>query len=375
MKLKLILLLFIGSATLLKAQNDRLEISIITCAPGAELYSVFGHSAIHVVNHDTGVDRIFDFGTFDFDTPNFAYRFIKGRLKYHLSIRDPEKFRFAYTYENRLLIEQRLDLPYAQKEQIVQRLLELYKPENRYYYYSFLEKDCSTDLRDLLEHVGVEFSREMLGKSKREQVNEYLQSRPWLKLGVNLILGRQLDVEASRFESTFLPDYLKREIDAATFQGKPLVASEMALNRVLATEEGGFMNYFSPLLILSILFLLSVFWFPKAVKVFWTSFIGLGGLLVLAIWLFSDHPEVKNNLNLLWCNPLYLLYIPLIIKNTASRLLPFILLSGLTICTISWLVGWQSFDIGIIPLLLLLAMINLKELKRAQLHGPHQTSP
>lgn len=359
MKLKFFLLFLLFASQLSKAQ-DPWEINIITCAPGPAIYSVFGHSAIHIINHDTGLDQIYDFGTFDFDTPNFAYQFLKGRLKYHLSIRNTERFNFAYTYENRLLTAQRLDLPHAQKVQIVERLRELYKPENRYYYYSFLEKDCSTDLRDLLQYVGVDFSEGMLGKSKRDQVNEYLASIPWLRLGVNLILGRQLDAESSRFESTFLPDYLKFEIGEATFEGKPLVMSESDLNRVIEHSESSIFKSISPLLVFTILLLIALFWLPKAVKMLLSALIGLSGLLILVIWLFSDHPEVKNNLNLLWCNPLYLLYVPLILRNSKTRILAFFLLFGLTLTAISWLVNWQSFDISIAPLLLLLTWLNFK---------------
>jgi len=369
MRLKFLLLFFLITGFVAKAQ-DPLEISIITCAPGPEIYSVFGHSAIHVVNHDTGLDQIFDFGTFDFDTPNFAYRFLKGRLKYHLSIRNTEKFVFSYTYENRLLIEQKLDLPFAQKEQIIQRLLELYRPENRYYYYSFLEKDCSTDLRDLLQHVGVTFSEEMLGKSKRDQVNEYMADTPWLRFGVNLILGRQLDVESSRFESTFLPDYLKTEIDEARFEGKPIVGSQTNMNTVVEGPGPGIFKTLSPLVIISLLLLLSLFWFPRAMKFILSLVVGMSGLLILTLWVFSDHPEMKSNLNLLWCNPLYLLYIPLLIRKHSHKLLSKILLSTSLLAGLLWLIGVQSFDLGVLPLLLLLVWLNFKELRQQ----PHLTT-
>ena len=363
MKLRLILFLCLIGGQLSKAQ-DPLEISIITCAPGPEIYSVFGHSAIHIVNHDTGLDQIFDFGTFDFDTPNFGYRFLKGRLKYHLSIRNTERFIFAYTYENRLLTEQKLNLPFAQKEQIIQRLLELYRPENRYYYYSFLNKDCSTDLRDLLEHVGVEFSDEMLGKTKREQIAEYMTDTPWLGLGVNLILGRQLDVESSRYESTFLPDYLKTEIDEAVYLDQPIVGSEILLNEVVEGPRAGIFKTLSPLVVFIALLLISIFWFPKGLKLLWSLVIGLGGLLILIVWLFSDHPEVKNNLNLLWCNPLYLLYIPLFIRNRSHKLLSQVLIGFTLLAGILWLFGVQSFDMAVLPLLALLTWLNFKELRK-----------
>src|SRR5689334_4761343 len=58
----------------LQAQQDpscQLQISLLTCSPGEELYSTFGHSALRVKDSATKTDIIYNYGTFDFDDPDF----------------------------------------------------------------------------------------------------------------------------------------------------------------------------------------------------------------------------------------------------------------------------------------------------------------
>ena len=62
-----------GKATTL---SDKAEISVLTCSPGKELYSLFGHTAIRVHDPEQDLDVVFNYGTFDFDTPTPAIGFI-----------------------------------------------------------------------------------------------------------------------------------------------------------------------------------------------------------------------------------------------------------------------------------------------------------
>ena len=345
--------------------NNNLEISIITCAPGKEVYAVFGHSAIRVVDKENRTDKTYDFGTFDFNTPNFTYKFLKGKLKYHLSVRNTNQFIRAYTYENRKVVEQQLNLTELEKQQIIDKLNFLYEPENRYYFYSFITKNCSTDLRDLLTLVGVEFSDELLKESKRDLLNTYLQETPWLRLGVNIILGQQLDEKATRFQSMFLPKYLQREIDLVSLHNIKLVKSEQALNSTKPNKpEDKLVKLYSPIIIFSILLLLYILGFQKQISLILFLLIGTSGVLITVLWIFSGHEEVTNNLNVLWCNPLYLLAIPLFWKNKSNKILIIVLTVSLVLALIIWVLGIQCFDRSIIPLLIILGLINYNEIKK-----------
>ena len=350
--------------------NDSLQISILTCSPGQELYAIFGHSSIRVVDKEKGTDEVYNFGIFDFDTPNFALKFLRGDLKYKLGIQQIGYFINSYSSDGRLVTEQVLDLTEEQEKAIVSELKRLYQPENRYYYYLFQKKNCSTELRDLLADVGVGFSDEKLEASSRMLINTYLTEKPWLKLGVNMIMGKATDQKLTRSQSVFLPDYLKKEVDSASSMGTKLVAFEQNLNAIPTESKTNLSKVFSPLLIFSLLMLICFFWLPKPTKILFCFLIGLVGLFIAALWLFSGHPELRSNLNIFWCNPLYLLYIPLMIKNKTSRTLPLILLATLTCSVLIWIFRLQVFEISVAPVFVILGLINFKELKRSMVTKP-----
>lgn len=299
---------------------------------------------------------------FDFDTPNFEYKYLNGKLKYNRGIQKTEDFIKIYTYEGRLVSEQILDLTTREKRKILSRLQFLYRPENRFYLYSFLEKNCSTETRDLLSYIGANFQDQKIKKSNRGLINSYLKEMPWLKLGINLVLGKSLDKNSSRSQSMFLPDYLKKEIDACTLNGKKLVKSEQYLNSIESTSEFNIQRTLPPLVVFSILVLLFLFWFPTPIRILTCLSFGLTGLFILVLWIFSGHEEVKSNLNIIWCNPLYLLYIPLLLKNKASKILTLALMATLVSSVLVWIFKVQIFDISIIPLLIILGILNLKEM-------------
>ncbi|PZR20098.1 MAG: hypothetical protein DI539_11760, partial [Flavobacterium psychrophilum] len=81
--------------------SDKAGITLLTCGPGKELYSVFGHTAIRVYDPATRFDVVYNFGTFDFDTPNFYPKFVKGDLQYFASASSYEDFVYTYQYYNR----------------------------------------------------------------------------------------------------------------------------------------------------------------------------------------------------------------------------------------------------------------------------------
>ncbi len=88
-----ILLLFSWAAS---AQNLNVsgaaQISLLTCAPGEELYSTFGHSAVRINDTLTGIDVVYNYGIFDFDTPNFYWLLLlkaikKSQNRYYLKMK------------------------------------------------------------------------------------------------------------------------------------------------------------------------------------------------------------------------------------------------------------------------------------------------
>lgn len=344
--------------------NDSLEISILTCSPGKEVYSVFGHSSIRILDTKNQIDHVYNFGMFDFSTPNFVFKFLKGKLQYFLGIQKTSDFIRIYTTENRTVSEQRLKLTEDEKKEIIKKLHFLYKPENRYYYYSFLNKNCTTELRDILNDIGVSLRNRHLEITYREMIISYLKNNQWLKLGVNLVLGKSLDEKVNSYNSMFLPDFFEKEINDATIGGNKIVKSRQKLNTIQVNNNPLVKRLFSPVIIFSILMLILIFRPLKKAKLLISIFIGGAGLFLAILMLVSEHPELKQNLNIIWCNPLYLLYTPLLIKKKTNGILILVITAGLITSIFIWVFKIQVFDISVIPILIIVGKLNFEELKK-----------
>ena len=59
-------------------QNATLRFSLITCDAGEDIYTIWGHTAIRVVDSMNQTDIVYNYGSFDFNTPNFIAKFVKG---------------------------------------------------------------------------------------------------------------------------------------------------------------------------------------------------------------------------------------------------------------------------------------------------------
>ena len=140
---------FVGFSQINTIANDA-EISIITIGPGDMLYDSFGHNAIRVADPSNGKDIVFNYGTFDFNTPNFYIKFGRGKLPYALSVRPYNYFKRNYIAEKRWMKEQKLDLTYGEKVTIFDFLLNNAQPENKEYRYDFFFDNCATRIRDVL---------------------------------------------------------------------------------------------------------------------------------------------------------------------------------------------------------------------------------
>lgn len=332
----------------------------MTCSPGKETYSAWGHSAVRVVDKKANIDVVYNFGLFDFNTPNFYPKFIKGRLEYKLGIEHTQSFYHLYLRENRQIIEQKLNLTDQEAIKIIQRLQYLYLPENRYYLYRFAGKNCTSELRDLiLENVKTDFKNTPTSKTIRDQLNEYLQDRLWLKFSMSLIMGYKVDRKIDLFDSMFLPDYLCYGLRNIKTENGNLIKEETIFNQLYDLNNGYFL-LINPLFILSILALLVLSFNKKYIQTPFLVIIGLNGLVIFTLSLITEHPELRYNLNPLWINPLYLILI--FLKNTTKlkKYLAIILLVMLIVMIPIWLFKVQYFELTYLPITLVLIILNYR---------------
>ncbi|MES2848478.1 MAG: DUF4105 domain-containing protein [Bacteroidota bacterium] len=357
----------------LKAQDSsHLRISLLTCTPGDELYSTFGHSALRVIDSSSSKDIVFNYGMFDFEDPDFYIKFVKGKLHYFVAAEYFEEFKKEYQYYHRGIIEQVIDLTGEEKVAIYKFLYNNIKEENKYYKYDFLFNNCTTRLRDIIvqnKNNKPVFKNVMpAGTTFRQAIHEYLHKndKEWDKLGIDILLGAPLDPVMTTEQQQFLPDNLMKAFDSTS----NLVLSSSSLYPYQKPVENK--SWFNPLVIFSVLlFFIVLLDFSKnkfaavLLKVFdvLLFFItGTIGILLVFMWLGTDHAMCKNNYNLLWAWPTHFIAAFFIsMKKSWVKKYLLITILGLLIALATWYFLPQQLNISLLPICLLLLYRSLRK--------------
>ena len=373
--MKRLLLTFLLTALSIGATaQDSLSISLLTCSQGRDISSAFGHSALRVTDHTHGRDMVFNYGTFSFQEPNFMLKFLKGDLKYFLSVNTFQQFKQSYDAAGRGITEQPLNLTLEQAVEIYFLLIENYKPTNRYYLYDFLQDNCATRIRDIFDaHPDFSMKDSLTGMTYRDELTRLVGDRRWMMFGIDLILGARTDREITARESTFLPDRLSQVLTRYSndsLDSAPLTTVSNTLSRpapgpgrpaeILSKATGPF-AVFSLLFVLYLVFYLmsgNKWKFMSICSTVLYIILGLGGVIICLMWFATNHVWTADNWNLVWMNPLFL--IPVCMpdcwaKNLIIDLLAAVSALGL-IC--SWLLP-QPFHPAAAVIILLTVLMAL----------------
>ena len=333
---RLFFLLLFFSALTLSAQP---ELSLITVYPGDAIYSAFGHTAFRYLDEDNDIDILYNFGTFDFQDPEFVPKFVHGQLDYFLGV---VKFRRTFKnytlLENRSVVEQKLNLTPEEIARIYAFLTENAMPENRYYKYDFIKDNCSTRIQSVLDKTignDIIYDQAVIAKigekSYRDYIRYHLKKSPWFDVGIQLVLGMPLDQQVLPSDSFFLPALVHDIIAGSTLsEGRPLVASDEVLFRSTADPITDPLNDLKndpikislPLLLAILLLVVELMliylgcirkkgWAKRILSCYEYTLVTLNflaGILIFYLWFISDHTATKWNLNLLWCCPLSILF-------------------------------------------------------------------
>jgi len=294
-----------------------LQISLLTCTPGEELYSTFGHTALRVQDTTTGSDYVFNYGTFEFG-PDFYTKFIRGKLLYFLSVENFRDFIYEYQLQNRSIQEQVLQLSCSEKNKLFAALQTNANEQNRYYKYDFLFDNCTTRAGDIVINNAdspVRF-KNILSDDRptfRDLIHNYLIAghEYWSKLGIDILLGVKLDRKVTNREAMFLPDYLLKGFDSALVANHALVRPAQTVLQMAPPLKSK--STFTPTFVFTLLLIIIIVisfiqknWAKVTIDVFDFIFffvLGLAGLLLLFMWFGTDHKVCQNNYNLLWALP------------------------------------------------------------------------
>ncbi|MCU0456566.1 MAG: DUF4105 domain-containing protein [Bacteroidales bacterium] len=304
---------------------------LITCGPGTEIYSIYGHSALRVTIPDRGIDLSYNWGVFDFDTPNFGLRFARGNLEYMLDADNYSRFLRIYEYEKRWVKSQVINLSPSEKRKLTELIAENLKPENIKYRYDFLFDNCATRIRDILEKATD--GRIIYTPSGRKDAltfrfltGTYQQQYPWLDFGIDVLLGTPCDKKAEDRDKMFLPLELQGELtEASIMRGGRMIPflqnPVTVLNYKTPVNKPGFLTH--PFLVFSLISIGIIIFSARvregrAVKIIdliiFSTFSLLAVLLVITNF-FSLHHQLKYNLSMLWISPLIPVCLAAVILN------------------------------------------------------------
>lgn len=347
------------------------RISVLTCGSGSDLYTTFGHSAFRVNDPSLGIDAVYNYGTFDFNPPEFYFEFAQGKLLYSLSRQNMDRFLNVYKYENRWVKEQILDLTQQERQKLFQFLEINNQPENRTYKYDFFYNNCASKIWDVLKEVYGESLQLTKGYLKqlytfRELIHQHLETNSWSAFGIDLALGSVIDKKASPKEHMFLPIYVMQQLEGSKLREKPVAYTTKTLLQTLPTKKNN--NFFlTPLfwllIVLAMVWIITFIDFKKNKRSRWLDFTlffitGLAGCLIFYLWFLTDHTATAGNFNILWAFPLNLILAFLLIRKTkAPKWLSGylkILMGFLVLVIISGLFKVQVFSPLLLPILLAL---------------------
>ena len=304
---------------------DRIQISLLTCSPGKEVWAQYGHTAIRYYDKESGEDLAINYGIFSLDQTYFIPRFVLGMTDYRMGVQPMDMFLAQYSYEGRGVVEQVLNLSAEDKEVIYKALQENMKPENVVYRYNYFFDNCTTRARDMLVnhlHGKVVYPPAEENATFRSMIHKWNNKYEWAQFGEDLLLGVNADRKTTKSEQQFLPENLRSDFDKAKYNGKPLVKeTNVLLDAETEVVEPVFpLSPLSIALIFAVISLVMMLFSYRRQQVYWEWDLALmltSGLMgiIFFVMIFSQHPCVSLNFILLFFNPLPLFFLYSTIKK------------------------------------------------------------
>lgn len=291
--------------------KDNLHFSLLTCDAGDDLYTIWGHTAIRVTDSTSNVDIVYNFGSFDFNEPNFIFKFVKGNLLYFISADSYKNFMYEYQYFGRNVHEQLLNLSTSEKQKWLAELQNNMIGDNRFYLYNFIRDNCTTRVKDgLFKHAPISDSSINIHSFREEVVSApYKGGLPWIGVGIDLLLGAVSDQKPNHFEEAFLPRLLYEKVT--------INAGLIKKTKHYTFNNGHMHKGIMPIYIFAIFFVIYIACSTSQIKytqkiasfidVFLLFTFGIAGILITYMSLLSMHTACHQNFNIIWLHPFYLI--------------------------------------------------------------------
>ena len=344
--------------------KSRYKISILSIGEGPSLVDAFGHTAIRIKDEELKNDVVFNFGVYDFNSPNFYSNFVKGRPEYKLGIQNYNNLIQNYIRQKRYIVEHQLNLDQNSTKIIIDLLVE--KLNDPYYIYDYFRDNCTTRAADIvIDKTNNKFKDDKLESetvfSFRNLIHEKINENSWAALGIDLCLGAIIDKKINTRETFFLPENLMNYLD--------LYEGDIIKRNIIYSPESDISyqeNLPSPLLINLILSLIiitvTLFNFKsnnwnKSLDILIFLISGSIGILIIFLWFFSNHFAGAQNFNLLWAFPFNFTLIFAIYKtkipNWSIGYIKLLIIL-IILLFLHWITGVQKYNLTLLPIFIAL---------------------
>jgi uncharacterized protein DUF4105 len=317
--------------------GSNLTVYLLTFGMGDAVWERFGHNAIWIKDRTRGTDVTYNWGMFDFNQSHFLRRFLTGDTRYWMEAIDlPPMVRY-YRQRNRSILSQELNLSPAQRLKLQQFVEWNALPQNKFYRYDYYRDNCSTRLRDAIDHamsgqLQLATVTRMTSETYRWHTQRLMKGDIPLYTGVTLALGHPADKPLSMWEEMFLPvrmanDFRTVRLADSTGTQFPLVRSESALFTAGRQPEPSAPPTYFPWFVAAGILVAGVmialvrsaegghrvaYFAATAMATLWSLVAGLGGTVLVIVWLFTRHYFMSRNENLMHFDPLSLALVVLI---------------------------------------------------------------
>ena len=313
------------------SESSPFRFSVLTCTPGTDAYAHFGHTAILLEDTIAKRNAVFNYGCFDDSQKNFILNFMAGNTNYLLEAESLDFFLWRYRQTGNGVTRQELDLTSDESQKLWDLLVWNMQRENQTYLYNWLYDNCTERARDIIEKaingkVLYELSSSSL--TAREMLHEKLTNAPWLQLGIDIILGSEIDKPIGKRIQMFLPDFYEAELTKAYIVDsngvkRPLVSETeimqkpTELSREIASPITPNIVFYS---ILGLIVCLTIIDIVRRKLFICTDILlltaqGITGIVIAGLFFFSKHPAVDSNWMVIAFNPLFLIYAFFLIYN------------------------------------------------------------
>ena len=316
--------------------SDSASVSLLTCTPGAQTYSKYGHSALRIKDPKQNIDWTFNYGVFNFNTKDFYLKFVRGETWYQLDVEETDWFIYTSSMIGRTTYEQVLNLNKEEKQQLLEALLENYKPKNRYYLYNFVFDNCATrpyhllksvvaEIDDVLNRTPLTFCSSTEIPTFRQMVRHYSEANSWPGFGIDFVFGADADKKVTKEERLFLPEQLMQLVGKGQYSdGSRLCLSDNSKPFEIGSKPFIISPYMVLILAAIFIFVVTIIDIRRNRISWWWDcilwFLGtVLGVIVFYLSFFSIHPLVEHNWNLLSINPMLLLPFILVLISASRK--------------------------------------------------------